>query len=605
MEQHNITGKLIEYVRTEANISRGELCRGLCSRAFLARVEKGERACERILSEALLQRAGVASDRFVFTADPEEQIWLMRREEMYRAVDRGDGKKADTAFEEYRKIARGKSPLHRQLLLFYRAVLDWKSGEERETSAAMLAEAWEISQPGISMREMNCGNLTMTELGIAMMHARVTEDMGALEAAEAAYEILLQHLDMFADDRDSVRLYPQIAYRLAQICLKRDRAEKAVALAEKSITLLKGQAKLHYLRQHLEILLQYGTLKPEEQNAVTEICSSLRWLYEHHEVEESHWNWDISFSMAEYNLCGEILRARRETLGMSQEELAEGICDPVTVSRIECGRSAPKRKTFVGLMQKVGLTGSEHETDMPMNQPELWKLETEIHRLLNQARGEEAEPLIALLEQRLHEPNRQDKQFIIHTKALALANQKKISLEQERDMCREALYLTLPHKATDELKKWYFTMAEVACVNSLAHTEDRLGNRGEYIDLLNIIKRQYEEKFLGLQHYARGYELTCRTLGDLLGNAGRYEEGIKVENAGIKIALECGLGAILISTLYDCGWNMEHLWESGGTAREESLRYMRASYYLEALLGREKDKEFIKKHIEEIYTKCH
>lgn len=46
-------------------------------------------------------------------------------------------------------------------------------------------------------------------------------------------------------------------------------------------------------------------------------------------------------------------------------------------------------------------------------------------------------------------------------------------------------------------------------------------------------------------------------------------------------------------------------WDSGGTAREESLRYMRASYYLEALLGREKDKEFIKKHIEEIYTKCH
>lgn len=601
MEQHNITGKLIEYVRTEANISRGELCRGLCSRAFLARVEKGERACERILSEALLQRAGVASDRFVFTADPEEQIWLMRREEMYRAVDMGDGKKADTALEEYRKIARGKSPLHRQLLLFYQAVLDWKSGKERETSAAMLAEAWEISQPGISMREMNCGNLTMTELSIAMMHARVTEDMGALEAAEAAYEILLQHLDMFADDRDSVRLYPQIAYRLAQICLKRDRTEKAVALAEKSITLLKGQANLHYLRQHLEILLQYGTLKPEEQNAVTEICSSLRWLYEHHEVEESHWNWDISFSMAEYNLCGEILRARRETLGMSQEELAEGICDPVTVSRIECGRSAPKRKTFVGLMQKVGLTGSEHETDMPMNQPELWKLETEIHRLLNQARGEEAEPLIALLEQRLCNPNRYDKQFLLHMKALALGNQEKISLDQERDMYLEALYLTLPRKTADELKKWYFTKAEVTCLNSLAFVEDRLGSRDKSIELLKIIKKQYEEKFLGLQHYAREYELTCMTLGDLLGNAGRYEEGIEIGLNGIRIALKCGLEAILSGALYVCGWNMEHLWESGGATREESLRYMRASYYLEALFGKKETVKFVKEHIYENY----
>lgn len=190
----------------------------------------------------------------------------------------------------------------------------------------------------------------------------------------------------------------------------------------------------------------------------------------------------------------------------------------------------------------------------------------------------------------------------MHAKALTLGNQGKLSLEKKREMYCEALYLTLPHKkTTKELRKWYFTMAEVSSANSLAQAEDRLGNGEKYIELLYIIKKQYEEKFLGLQHYARRYELTCPTLGDLLGNAGRYEEGIEAEHDGIRIALMCGLEAILSGALYDCGWNMEHLWESGKVTKKESLYYMRASYSLEALFGRKKDKEFVKKHIEEMY----
>ena len=603
MEQYQVIGKLIGYVRTEANIRQYELCRGLCSRAFLARVEKGERECEKILSEALLQRAGVSSDRFLFTAGPEEQIWLMRREEMYKAVDMGDNEKAETAFEEYRKISEGKCLLHKQLLLFYQAVLGWKSGVEKEKLLVMLLEAWEISRPGISLEKINRGNLTMTEFGIAMMHARVTEDIGKLDDARIAYEALLQHLDMYADERDSVRLYPQIAYRLAEIYIISSESEKAVSLAEKSIILLKKEAKLYYLCQLLEIVMKYGSLNSEAKDKVTDICNSVKWLYKRYEVEEHHWNWDISFSMAEYNLCGEILRARRETLEMSQESLAEGICDPVTVSRIECGKESPKRKIFSGLMKKVGLSGSGHETYLPMNQPELWKLETDINRLLNQAKGEEAEPLISLLEKHIYRPSKYDKQFLLKAKALALGNQGKLSLEQKRDMYCEALYMTLPHLTAEKLKKWYFTMAEVSCVNSLAQAEDRLGNGTKYIELLYIIKNQYERKFLGLQHYARGYELTCLTLGDLLGNVGRYEEGIDAEHDGIRISLKCGLEAILSGALYDCGWNMEHLWESGKVTETESLCYMRASYSLEALFGRERDKEFIKRHIKEIYGK--
>lgn len=252
-------------------------------------------------------------------------------------------------------------------------------------------------------------------------------------------------------------------------------------------------------------------------------------------------------------------------------------------------------------MKKVGLNGSRHKTDIPMGNPENWKLATDINRLLNQGRGEAAEPLIALLEERICEPDNEERQFLLHAKALALGNQGKLSREKERDMYREALYQTLPRKGIEELKKWYFTMEEAGILNSLAHTEDRLGEGEKYIELLCVMKKQDEIRFLGLEHYARTYELTCRTIGDLLGNAGRYKEGIQVEYDGIRIALKTGLGSILSVTLYDCGWNMEHLWESERATREESLCYMKASYFLHILFRGGHDRDFVKKHIEKVY----
>lgn len=42
----------------------------------------------------------------------------------------------------------------------------YQSGMEKKELLAMLLEAWEISQPGISLEEINSGNLTMTEFSI-------------------------------------------------------------------------------------------------------------------------------------------------------------------------------------------------------------------------------------------------------------------------------------------------------------------------------------------------------------------------------------------------------------------------------------------------------
>ena len=165
---------------------------------------------------------------------------------------------------------------------------------------------------------------------------------------------------------------------------------------------------------------------------------------------------------------------------------------------------------------------------------------------------------------------------------------------------REALYLTLPDKSYNELARCAFSWGETGCLLSLARTEDKLGNWKACIDLLLVIKQQYENSFLGLQHYARYYESICRNIGDVLGNNGQYEAGIQVEYDGIRSALKSGLESILSTMIYDCGWNMEHLWNDTYTSKE-SLQYIKISYYLFTLFGSEEDKRFIRDHISRVY----
>lgn len=600
MNANSIIGSVIKDTRERNGISQDTLCRGLCSRAFLARVEAGERECEKILTDAFLQRAGVAADRFSYMADPEEQVVLICREKMYDAVEKNNVAWAKKAFIKYKKLTAQKNKLHGQILLYYQAVLDWQNKKPMDGIMEMLDEAWEISHPGEPLFENDGKVLSLTELSIAMMRARAIEDSGDVQTAKHCYERLLQYMDTLFEQRDAARIYPQIAYRLTNIYLQSGQTGEALALAHRMIRLLREQAQMSYIRFFLSIVEKYGDLSPSEKDFVGKACEGIRWLYERFAVEEWRWEWDVSFSMSEYFLCGKTIRARRETIGMSQEELADGICDPVTISRIECGRVAPKRKNFVALMQKVGLTGCGYDTNLPMRSLEVWKIATEINRLLNQARSDEALPLIEQLEELLENPSKQERQFLLHVKSMALGNMGKIDMREVYEVQREALYLTLPDKSYNELARCAFSRGETGCLLSLARTEDKLGNWKSCIDLLLVIKQQYENSFLGLQHYARYYESICRNIGDVLGNNGQYEAGIQVEYDGIRSALKSGLESILSTMIYDCGWNMEQLWNDTYTPKE-SLQYIKISYYLFTLFGSEEDKRFIRDHIRKVY----
>ena len=55
-----------------------------------------------------------------------------------------------------------------------------------------------------------------------------------------------------------------------------------------------------------------------------------------------------------YYHFGLILKGRREALGLTQEDLADGICSVPSLSRIENGERRPTKENFEMLLQRLG-----------------------------------------------------------------------------------------------------------------------------------------------------------------------------------------------------------------------------------------------------------
>ena len=52
---------------------------------------------------------------------------------------------------------------------------------------------------------------------------------------------------------------------------------------------------------------------------------------------------------------GSFISERRKNLGLTQEQVCDGICDPVSLSRIENNKQTPGRAILDALMQRLGM----------------------------------------------------------------------------------------------------------------------------------------------------------------------------------------------------------------------------------------------------------
>ena len=82
-----------------------------------------------------------------------------------------------------------------------------------------------------------------------------------------------------------------------------------------------------------------------------------------------------------YNI-GEVIQKRRKSLGITQEQLSEGICSVQTLSRVENGKHQISWEKFKRLMEKLGMPSEKYSLVIKVDDMESIEYEKEIFQLI-------------------------------------------------------------------------------------------------------------------------------------------------------------------------------------------------------------------------------
>lgn len=221
---------------------------------------------------------------------------------------------------------------------------------------------------------------------------------------------------------------------------------------------------------------------------------------------------------------GEVIKKTRESIGMTQEELCEGICTVETISRIENGKTIPSRRNFEDLMEKMGRTGKKYLPFIRGNDMETHLMRDKLVVLISTHRYEEIPLLLEKFEEKLDLEDAVNRQFVLRIRALTEYNLGHINEVEKRAMLEEALMLTVPKYCDGTLPKGVFTRNELMIFGNIASSYAEEGNLEKAIAMLRPMEEYFQSVHIGTMEKSISEAFLLSSLAQYLGRAGKYEE---------------------------------------------------------------------------------
>lgn len=250
---------------------------------------------------------------------------------------------------------------------------------------------------------------------------------------------------------------------------------------------------------------------------------------------------------------GYLIKERRLELGITQEELADGICAVTTLSRIENGERVPSKNHFEMLIQRLGVSDIVFYTYVDRNTLYLHELKFKIRDLIAQGLHKEALELLNDYSSKTDMSLRFEKQFVSLYRTLLDID--SISLNERLNKLNEAVSLTCP-RYNDGFIPNLLSYEEIIALNNIAVCYRQMGDYDKAISILSHIEKHYESGIVNREECIKTQTMVLYNLSKCYGLAGKYDECIDVCDLGIKIACETGRCGCLSQLYYNRAWSL-------------------------------------------------
>lgn len=290
--------------------------------------------------------------------------------------------------------------------------------------------------------------------------------------------------------------------------------------------------------------------------------------------------------MKEFHI-GEVIKKRRIELGLTQEELCEGIYEPPTMSRIETGRQSPSRTKLNVLLQRLGLPDDRYYALLSDNEVQIADLQKEIVSYNVLGKQEKGLEMIKELEKIADLQDTTIQQFILRSKVILgkLENGeiKPYSFDQKLEILFQAIHLTAPRFNIEEIDRGLYGLDEVKVINQIALTYSRNDEHKKAIDIYYQLLRYIKKHYQNILQSGGLLPLVCYNYARELDLVKRYEDALEIAQLGWQACVQYGqyrnLPAI-IALMAECYHFLND--------NNKSIEYYRQAYYIHKAIGNER-----------------
>lgn len=247
---------------------------------------------------------------------------------------------------------------------------------------------------------------------------------------------------------------------------------------------------------------------------------------------------------------GEAIKRRRTELGLTREQVADGICDASTLYRLELGKQGISYDRAKLLFQRLNMPDGQYYALLSTHDLEISNVRKELlacsSRFGRAAEDEKRQAWELAMEQvrRLEELTEAGdaitQQFILSHKAVLGTEDGPYSFEERLSILLEALRFTVPKFDLDSIGNLRYSIDETRLISQIALTYSNHGDHSKALKLYSDLFDYVRGNSSRLSNFAAHFTLIAHSYARELGACQYYHRAIEVAEEGKRVGINYG-----------------------------------------------------------------
>ena len=582
-------GRLIAGARKKKNISLEELSQGVMSAEDLNFIEKDDEYADKTTWDFLLGRLGISPLIYECYVEQEEYDLFKARKEMREISNQimSNGlmsnerlRSKNTAqlklladqlekrSQKYAALLNNvkniTAAIHQIFLANMKGyvILAKQRGELCKADALKLhmESEWKriYSSDAVSwIQKPHNVLMAVYEQEMLFLLAQGYEENGEIEKAIQILTWLWQQRKKGGDPEENTRVLSFAAWKLAALEWNINRQEKAMEICQeaidRSIQAESFRGLLPLLKQRLffEKKLKCSQEEWDEQEKTIVMIDEL-----FAEFQVNPYGLFALTTFENARIADEIIRIRRKEQNLTQTKLSEGILEPESYSRFECGKRKLRWKKKKKLLERLGERGNKVSLLLESTDPDVVEEYQRIFDGSYRKKYELIKEQVYCLKEILDIKSKTNRQFLIHMQNdididfFQILDRKQIKMKRQKEIKETASNFDMV-----SIQEHGWSRTEIAIIKNIANAYRDDKKVEIAISILRKAIESFDKETIGQENACLGKQLLWETLATYLGDVEKYEEAILYAKKGMKKIFENGSAKGISGALYEIAWN--------------------------------------------------